>query len=167
MLLHYHFYFLDEQPPPALTTSKIDIITLEKEFDKQAKEASRLQQELNTARDNIHKTGLVISDSLKNSITGRPQPTVSQSNLSEPSKLQANTNNNNLNSFHENNEISVLTNTKIHLENALEDSQVRKYVVIFFHWNISNIHNIFISYFRQKIVFIFIIDLRQNLLLHL
>ena len=103
---------------------KIDIVALEKEFDKQAKEASRLQQELNTARDNIQKTGQVISDNLRCSVEEKTHMHNSGYAFSEPLQYRANTSNNNLNSYHQTSEVSALTNTKIHLENALEDSQV-------------------------------------------
>ena len=119
---HIVFGLLSENcQPPVESKPKIDVLALEKEFDFQAKEADRLQQELNTARDNIQKTGRAISDGLRNSTT--IQPILPQSYLFNPIQHNANSNNNNM-SNNLSNEVSVLTNTKIHLENALEDSQV-------------------------------------------
>lgn len=123
----------NKQASNAIST-KIDVMALEDELNHQAKETNRLQQELNSARDNIQRTGQAISNSLHTSVYGNNEPLHQSNTLFQP--IQHNSfGNSNANNNHnvmnpsvmpafQPNEITVLTNTKIHLENALEDSQV-------------------------------------------
>ena len=124
---------LDNNETCKSSAFKVDVLAVENELNHQAKEASRLQQELNSARDNIQKTGQVISDSLHRSVYRNAElsqlSATSLQSIEQFGKSNANNNNSvfkpsSLPTF-PSNEVTLLTNTKIHLENALENSQVQ------------------------------------------